>query len=520
MRYENYTDDIIEVEGGFVLPGGKFRANLDEGKKSGAVTADNKLDKAAIKRIEILGSIRASAQAEVDRDVILFSWTKYGILTIILLILALIALVFPYSASAFGIGFRSAVTDLCLMVEDGGLGQYTKCTPILVDANGGLSAVNHILFDTTPVNTDTEGAIQWNDTDKTINLNTEVAGTKIQVGQESVVRVTNKTGSQIDDGKAVYINGAQGSRPTIALADADNLTDVSQLIGLTTQDIADNATGYVTTQGLVRDVNTNAWAAGTVLYVDTTAGGLTDTKPTVPSYPVQIATVVVQNATTGILFVDTRYGDIVSTPSSATDNAIVRWDNTTGNHQQNSLAILGDNGTINIPAGQEYQVNGIAIGGGTVPHWISAGAMTPTATNGASLSTEEYATNDINIDYANFSDTTPQFTEFDLYSDDAGTVTATFWWTADTDGVPTETTEFGIACGTILNDGAIDTALGTFIETTDTYIADGDMHVTATSAAITCANAAANQLTHFKIEGTTDGTGAWDSRLIAVLIQY
>lgn len=35
------------------------------------------------------------------------------------------------------------------------------------------------------------------------------------------VRIVNKTGVQINNGQVVYINGAQGNRPSAALAEAN-----------------------------------------------------------------------------------------------------------------------------------------------------------------------------------------------------------------------------------------------------------------------------------------------------------
>ncbi len=46
--------------------------------------------------------------------------------------------------------------------------------------------------------------------------------------------------------------------------------------------------------------------------------------------------------------------------ASATDNAITRFDGTTGDTIQNSLATVDDNGAINIPTGQTYKINGSA----------------------------------------------------------------------------------------------------------------------------------------------------------------
>lgn len=52
--------------------------------------------------------------------------------------------------------------------------------------------------------------------------------------------------------------------------------------------------------------------------------------------------------------------------ASSTDNAIVRFDGTTGDAIQNGLATIDDNGSINIPTGQSYKINGTALAAANV----------------------------------------------------------------------------------------------------------------------------------------------------------
>ena len=52
-------------------------------------------------------------------------------------------------------------------------------------------------------------------------------------------------------------------------------------------------------------------------------------------------------------------GDVVG-PASATDNAIARYDTTTGKLIQTSLVTIDDSGSVNIPTGQTYKINGTA----------------------------------------------------------------------------------------------------------------------------------------------------------------
>jgi hypothetical protein len=82
----------------------------------------------------------------------------------------------------------------------------------------------------------------------------------LQVGQETVIRARNITGSAILNNQVVYIAGADSNRPTIVKAQASSLA-TSDVLGVLTQDIANGTEGFVTVLGIVRDVNTSAFSA-------------------------------------------------------------------------------------------------------------------------------------------------------------------------------------------------------------------------------------------------------------------
>jgi hypothetical protein len=169
----------------------------------------------------------------------------------------------------------------------------------------GLPFVRFNLNETT---TCVEGMIKWNDDDKTMDICTENGEVTIQAGQEMHVRGTNKSGSTLTNGQVVYIDGAQGFRPTFAIANATSEDTSSKVIGIVTADILDNATGYVTTTGLVRDINTSALAAGEVAWLSATPGGFTNSMPGTPNHAVSLGVVVRSSADEGIIYVTTING--------------------------------------------------------------------------------------------------------------------------------------------------------------------------------------------------------------------
>jgi hypothetical protein len=113
---------------------------------------------------------------------------------------------------------------------------------------------------------------------------------------------TNKTGTTIAKGKAVYVSGATGNHPEITLAQANSELASSRTIGITAEEIANNGTGRVIVAGALENVDTSAFVAGDVLYLSpSTAGGFTTTFPTQPDHGVLLGYVTRANANTGVI---------------------------------------------------------------------------------------------------------------------------------------------------------------------------------------------------------------------------
>jgi hypothetical protein len=152
-----------------------------------------------------------------------------------------------------------------------------------------------------------EGLIFYDGDKRVLKLYNDIPDVALDIGEENWVRIVNKTGSTISNGQVVYINGAQGNRPTVALADKNSPTTAESTIGMATHDIANNAEGLITTFGLVRNVNTNGYTNGDTLWVNTN-GGYTNVKPSVPIHAVRVGYVVVAHATQGIILVSVDTG--------------------------------------------------------------------------------------------------------------------------------------------------------------------------------------------------------------------
>jgi hypothetical protein len=181
----------------------------------------------------------------------------------------------------------------------------------------GSTSTDNITFDQTPELAGGVGVLRWNETDGTLDLGLKGGNVTLQVGQEQIVRVVNKTGADLLESqyKVVRIRlasegGAQGQRLAVVLAQGDNDPDSVTTLGIVTENITNNQEGFITTSGLVRGINTTGtlqgetWVDGDVLYLSPTiAGGLTKVKPTAPNHTVTVAYVEYAHQNNGKLFV-------------------------------------------------------------------------------------------------------------------------------------------------------------------------------------------------------------------------
>ena len=149
------------------------------------------------------------------------------------------------------------------------------------------------------------GDLYWDTFDSTYSLQ-QTDEVKQQIGQELFVRAKNDTGGKIENGTVVYITGSDGGRPTIepARASENDSEIIPEVVGMTTEDIPSGQIGFVTTAGLVRDVNTTGFTEGDAVYLSPSSfGGITNVKPEFPDFAVEIGVVTVTGETDGVILV-------------------------------------------------------------------------------------------------------------------------------------------------------------------------------------------------------------------------
>lgn len=306
-----------------------------------------------------------------------------------------------YLTSISGLNISQLTNDSGYITSSAltGLVPYTGATAAVNLGEYSLSA-GHLQFDTTPTaQASAVGKMVWNDTDGTLNLGLKGGNVILQIGQEQVARVVNKTSTNLTQTgyKCVRITGAQGQRIKVELAQANNVINSTDVLGLVTENIADNQEGFITTFGMVRDIDTTGslqgetWADGDALYLSpATAGGLTKTKPA--AYVVAIGYVVHSHSTQGSIFVSVHsFAGLVPETRNITINGTTydlsadrSWTISAGTTYTFSTGLTNNAGTItaNLATGV---AGGQSVIGGTAASNNLTLSSTSNATKGKIL---------------------------------------------------------------------------------------------------------------------------------------
>jgi hypothetical protein len=150
------------------------------------------------------------------------------------------------------------------------------------------------------------------------------------------VQVTNRTGATITAGSVVRIVGYQGGNMTIALASSTGEADSASTLGIVVANIANNGVGFVQYNGTIYNQNTAAFSEGDMLFLGSTPGTLTTTKPDAPAHAVRIGWVRSVNANTGSIYIkvdngyelDELHNVLISgTPAN---NSLLQYNSATG----------------------------------------------------------------------------------------------------------------------------------------------------------------------------------------------
>ena len=152
------------------------------------------------------------------------------------------------------------------------------------------------------------GRMTWDDGEGTVSLGLKGGAINLEIGQEEVAFCYNGTGLTITRGEVVRVIGVQGQRPRIALASAVTELGSSKTFGVAAHDILDGEEGFVTTFGIVSEVNTSLFVEGDALWLSASAGQFTNVMPTPPYHSVFIGYCLKSAPSSGRVFVKIQNG--------------------------------------------------------------------------------------------------------------------------------------------------------------------------------------------------------------------
>jgi hypothetical protein len=171
-----------------------------------------------------------------------------------------------------------------------------------------IQEYDFIGFNTAAAHSVGVGELAWNSTDGTLDLGLQ-GGLINRLGQQLVVKARNTSGSTITKGSVVKVVGVAGGFVGINLAQADSVANSETAFGITAEDIADTSNGFVAINGIVHNVNTNAFTEGDILYLSpTTPGEITNIKPISPDHAVVVGYVAKKSATDGHILLHVQNG--------------------------------------------------------------------------------------------------------------------------------------------------------------------------------------------------------------------
>ena len=220
----------------------------------------------------------------------------------------------------------------------------------------------------------------------------------------------NSTGATLYRGTVVYISGSTGNVPNFTKSQANGESTSARTFGIVKDDIANNADGYVVTNGSIdnldtRSTATNPFTADTLVDGDTVyldpnnAGYITRTKPSAPNHLVYIGKVIRTSPTNGTIVYQIQNGyeldelHDVQVGSYGTKDILYRdtttnlWKNASvasvlGYTPANAARSLTINGTAyDLSADRTWSVGTVTSVGLTVPTGFTNGTSVTTSGN-------------------------------------------------------------------------------------------------------------------------------------------
>ncbi len=275
-------------------------------------------------------------------------------------------------------GSNSAIAHTGLTFNDL---QLSVNSDLSVTGTSTFSEVNLNYIDFSQSNFTSQIArLRWDNDFNTLSFGLTGGNVNLEVGEKLVTPAFNGEVDNLVKGEVVYISGAQGDK--IKVKRASNLSDSTsaKTFGVVAETIASSQIGYVVTQGVVTGLNLSSYDTGDIVWLGSTAGTFTVTKPQAPNHLVFVGVVLRNNNGNGLLFVKPQNGyelgeihDVLIT--GATNSQILVYQSSNDTWQNRNIASMSIatgsgvsnyvtkwNGTTNLSSTSSIWDDGVNVG--------------------------------------------------------------------------------------------------------------------------------------------------------------
>jgi hypothetical protein len=196
-----------------------------------------------------------------------------------------------------------------------------------------------------------------------------------------LIYVKNVTGTSIPKGKVVRINGATGDNALISTASWDSDGVSANTLGILNETIADNAFGYVMTEGKLIGIDTSTFTAGQLLFLGPT-GSIIGSEPIPPYHAVRLGQALRIQSNNGSMYIRIDNGYELD-------------------ELHNVLIISGSDGDLLVASGsngngKKLYINSKQLTGS----YAITGSLNATSFTGSLFGTASYATQALSASYA------------------------------------------------------------------------------------------------------------------------
>jgi hypothetical protein len=213
----------------------------------------------------------------------------------------------------------ASATDNAIARFDTTTGKLIQNSVTLIDDTGNASGILSQQFSNGSAVTSAAGKIWYNGSAGSWNAGMGGGNITQQIGEE--LFVYGKASAAITDSplQIIYQTGATGASGVIQFAPTiAGITDGTLVIGVATENIANNGFGRITSYGVVRGITTNGtafgetWVDGDEIYYNPVTGNPTNIKPVAPNVKVSVGTLIHAGAGgSGSIQVEINHGSVL-----------------------------------------------------------------------------------------------------------------------------------------------------------------------------------------------------------------